>query len=204
MHYRTDYSPALLTSAPRVLQLGDWCLHYQAYASRSNDRRAPVLLLGGAFQSFRSFASEVAELLGDHPVILLDLPSQGGNLQLVPELRLEQLADLIAAFADELQLPPLLPIGLSYGSALAALLLHEHIQQVKPRLAYLDLGITYPEADKPLIFTRADIPKLKKLWEKRTKAMLSDKQFAPRPNDKCRWCFYRSSNKAAGGGQCKY
>jgi len=88
--------------------------------------------------------------------------------------------------------------------ALAALLLHEHIQQVKPRLAYLDLGITYPEADKPLIFTRADIPKLKKLWEKRTKAMLSDKQFAPRPNDKCRWCFYRASNKAAGGGQCKY
>ena len=77
MHYRTDYSPALLTSAPRVLQLGDWCLHYQAYASRSNDRRAPVLLLGGAFQSFRSFASEVAELLGDHPVILLDLTSQG-------------------------------------------------------------------------------------------------------------------------------
>lgn len=88
--------------------------------------------------------------------------------------------------------------------ALAALLLHEHIQQVKPRLAYLDLGITYPEADKPLVFTRADIPRLKKLWEKRTKAMLSDQQFAPRPNDKCRWCFYRASNKAAGGGQCKY
>lgn len=88
--------------------------------------------------------------------------------------------------------------------ALAALLLHEHIKQVKPRLAYLDLGITYPEAEKPLVYTRADIPKLKKLWEKRTKAMLNDKQFAPRPNDKCRWCFYRSSNKAAGGGQCKY
>lgn len=126
MHYRTDYSPALLTSAPRVLQLGDWCLHYQAYANRSNDRRAPVLLLGGAFQSFRSFASEVDELLGEHPVILLDLPSQGGNLQLVPELSLEQLADLIAAFADELQLPPLLPIGLSYGSALAALFAARH------------------------------------------------------------------------------
>lgn len=88
--------------------------------------------------------------------------------------------------------------------ALAALLLHEHIQQVKPRLAYLDLGITYPEAGKELVFTRVDIPRLKKLWEKRTKPMLSDKVFAPRPNDKCRWCFYRASNKAAGGGQCKY
>lgn len=88
--------------------------------------------------------------------------------------------------------------------ALAALLLHEHIQLVKPRLAYLDLGVTYPEAGAELVFTRADIPKLKKLWEKRTKAMLNDKQFAPRPNDKCRFCFYRSSNKANGGGQCRF
>lgn len=88
--------------------------------------------------------------------------------------------------------------------ALAALLLYEHVQQVKPRLAYLDLGVTYPEAGAELVFTRADISKLKKLWEKRTKAMLNDKQFAPRPNDRCRWCFYRAANKANGGGQCKY
>jgi RecB family exonuclease len=88
--------------------------------------------------------------------------------------------------------------------ALSALLLHEHIQQVKPRLAYLDADTVYPEPGQELVFTRADIPKLKKLWEKRTKAMMSDKLFAPRPNDKCKWCFYRSSNKAAGGGQCKY
>lgn len=87
--------------------------------------------------------------------------------------------------------------------ALAALLLHEHIEQVKPRLVYVDHGLVYP-SDEPLIYTRKDIPKLKKLWEKRTKAMLSDKKFAPRPNDKCRWCYYRASNKAAGGGQCKY
>lgn len=88
--------------------------------------------------------------------------------------------------------------------ALSALLLHDHIEEVHPRLAYLDVGVVYPEAGKPLVFTRADIPKLKKLWEKRTKAMMNDKLFAPRPNDKCKWCFYRSSNKAAGGGQCKY
>lgn len=88
--------------------------------------------------------------------------------------------------------------------ALAALILHEHIETVKPRLVYLDQGTIYPPAEQELIFTRADIPKLKKLWAKRVKPMLSDKTFAPRPNDKCRWCFYRSSNKAAGGGQCKF
>ena len=126
MHYRTDYCAARLNEAPRVLQLGDLRLHYQAFAQHSQDPRPPVLLLGGAFQSFRSFAAEVSELLAEHPVILLDLPSQGSNLQLVPHLSLEQLADLIAAFAEELRLPPLMPIGLSYGSALAALFAARH------------------------------------------------------------------------------
>jgi len=126
MPYCTDYSPGRLGAAPEVLQLGPWRLHYQAYARHADDRRSPVLLLGGAFQSFRSFAAEVDELLAEHPVILLDLPSQGANLQLAPELSLEQLADLIAAFADALNLPALMPIGLSYGSALAALFAARH------------------------------------------------------------------------------
>lgn len=126
MHYRTDYCAAQLNDAPQVLHLGELRLHYQAYAQRSHDPRPPVLLLGGAFQSFRSFAAEVSELLSEHPVILLDLPSQGSNLQLVPDLSLEQLADLIADFAEELDLPPLMPIGLSYGSALAALFAARH------------------------------------------------------------------------------
>lgn len=128
MDYRTDYSAALLGDSSRTLQLGDYCLHYQVYSRRAQDSRHPVLLLGGAFQNFRSFASEVEELLADHPVILLDLPSQGSNLQLAPELGLAQLADLIGAFARELNLPPLMPIGLSYGSALASLFAARHPQ----------------------------------------------------------------------------
>ncbi|MFZ3184559.1 MAG: alpha/beta hydrolase, partial [Pseudomonas sp.] len=82
MRYRTDYSPNLLTGAPQLLELGGWQLHYLAFAQQPDDPRSPVLLLGGAFQSFRSFAGEVGELLAEHPVILLDLPSQGSNLQL--------------------------------------------------------------------------------------------------------------------------
>jgi len=91
--------------------------------------------------------------------------------------------------------------------ALAALILHEHIEVAKPRLVYLDLGVVYPSSEEDiaeLTFTRADIPRLKKLWAKRVGPMLKDKIFAPRPNDKCRWCHYRKSNAANGGGQCKY
>lgn len=126
MRYRTDYSAQSLSSEPDTLFLDGWQLRYQAFAARADDPRPPVLLLGGAFQSFRSFAGEVSELLAEHPVILLDLPSQGGNLQLAAELSLEDLADLIAAFAERLGLPPLMPIGLSYGSALAALFAARH------------------------------------------------------------------------------
>lgn len=84
--------------------------------------------------------------------------------------------------------------------ALAALLLHPHLKEVRPRLAYLDQGIVYPPEDALLIFVPADIPKLKKIWEKRTKPMLNDTTFAPRPNDKCRWCFFSASKN----GPCKY
>lgn len=88
--------------------------------------------------------------------------------------------------------------------ALAALLFYEHIEVVKPRLAYLDHGIVYPNPEEPLVFTRDMIHELKKTWAKRVRPMMNDKTFAPRPNNKCHWCFYRNSNKAAGGGQCKF
>lgn len=88
--------------------------------------------------------------------------------------------------------------------ALGALLLHEHIERVIPELDYLDEGVVYPPKGQELVYTRADIPRLKKLWEKRVKPMMSDKIFAPKANNLCKWCFYRKSNKACGGGQCKY
>lgn len=89
--------------------------------------------------------------------------------------------------------------------ALAALLLYPHIQRVKPRLVYLDQGTVYPAQNHELVFIRSDILKLKKLWAKRTKAMLNDKLFAPRPNNKCKWCWYGQSGKANGGpGLCKF
>lgn len=88
--------------------------------------------------------------------------------------------------------------------ALAALLLHDHIQYVKPRLVFLDLGIVHPDEKVPIIFSRKDLKKLQKSWEKRVRPMMNDTRFAPRPSDECRWCFYRASNKANGGGQCRF
>lgn len=92
--------------------------------------------------------------------------------------------------------------------ALAALLLHEHIEVVKPRLVYLDAEVIYPEPgsddEAQLTFVRDDIDRLTRLWVQRTKPMLTDKKFAPRPNFLCQWCFFRKANAANGGGQCKF
>lgn len=89
--------------------------------------------------------------------------------------------------------------------ALAALVLYPQLKEVRPRLYYVDLGLVYPPEAKPLVFTRADVDRLKKLWAKRTKPMLSDMRFAPKPNNKCHWCWYGQSKKREGGpGLCKF
>jgi len=92
--------------------------------------------------------------------------------------------------------------------ALAALLIHEHIEVVKPRLVYLDAQTIYPTPETTeeeiLTFRKSDIPDLKKVWEIRTKPMFNDTLFATNPSYLCRWCHYRKSNKENGGGQCEF
>jgi CRISPR/Cas system-associated exonuclease Cas4 (RecB family) len=99
-----------------------------------------------------------------------------------------------AAYVEQLEL-----------QALAALVLYPQVNKVLPRLAYVDFGIIYPPPNKPIVFTQADVKKLKTLWAKRTRAMLNDTIFPPRPNDKCKWCFYGQSGiKKGGPGLCKF
>lgn len=90
--------------------------------------------------------------------------------------------------------------------ALAAMLLHPHIEQVLPSLKYLDFGVTYPpDGETPIVYTRADIPRLKKQWAARVKPMFNDKRFAPKPNNLCGFCFYGKAGAAKGGPNlCKF
>jgi RecB family exonuclease len=68
-------------------------------------------------------------------------------------------------------------------------------QQVQTDLWYLDEGV--PKNDT---YTRDQVPKLVKFWDKATKAMLNDHRFDPTPGNHCRWCHFRKSN----GGPCAY
>lgn len=69
---------------------------------------------------------------------------------------------------------------------------------VQPRLVYTDLGLSYPS--EPRIYAQAELPGLKRAWEKRVRPMLNDKRFAPKPNWSCRYCPYGVSK----GGPCHY
>jgi hypothetical protein len=81
--------------------------------------------------------------------------------------------------------------------------------EVIPQLHYVDAGLSYPDAKSPALrtYTMADLPRLKKEWVARTKSMLADKKFAPKPNRWCGSCHFRKSNVAealTGGGRCQY
>jgi CRISPR/Cas system-associated exonuclease Cas4 (RecB family) len=68
-------------------------------------------------------------------------------------------------------------------------------QKARARFWYLDQG-----EERKVEYTRDQLPALQKKWEGKVKGMMVDKNFAPRPNDKCRWCHWR----AELGGPCKF
>lgn len=88
--------------------------------------------------------------------------------------------------------------------ALTGMVRFPHVEEVRPRLWYLDEGTCHPEESGSLVYTPDDLPRLKKTWTQRVAPMFNDKTFKPTPNKTCQWCHYRASNAACGGGQCKF
>ena len=130
MHFAT-YSPAALKQSPNVQMVGEYKVEFVAYESVGNMDKAPVMFLGGAFQSFSSFRNEVEQMLEHCPVILADFPSQGGNDQLAPELDMEDYADLIAGFLTSQDISAVQLMGVSYGSAMATLFASAYPQMIE-------------------------------------------------------------------------
>lgn len=83
-----------------------------------------------------------------------------------------------------------------YG--LCGLMRYPDARQAEVQLWYLDHGVLRP--DPMQVYTRAEVPKLRKEWEAKAKPLLSDKRFAPKPSRNCTWCTYSK----AKGGPCKY
>ena len=117
----STFEPNSLKQPPLTQMIGRYKLEFHLFSQPENLGKAPVVFLGGAFQSFTSFKSEVELVYQTHPVILLDLPSQGSNDQLVPELGLGDFTGLLKAFFDSQSIDKVIMVGISYGSAMASI-----------------------------------------------------------------------------------
>jgi hypothetical protein len=80
---------------------------------------------------------------------------------------------------------------------LSGLLTHANAQQSRAQMMFTDHGVIV-EADAPI--ARRAVEKAKDQWVTRTRAMLNDTVFSPRPGGHCRWCAFQKSR----GGQCPY
>jgi pimeloyl-ACP methyl ester carboxylesterase len=162
-----DFDTAHFRAGPRRTSLGPWTVEEHSFGAPGTTDKAPLVFIGGAFQNAWSFLREVRHFIGQRPVILVDLPGQGQNNQLSGDLRFTDLADLLRAFFDHHGVQTIIPVGLSYGSAIAfafarqypervdRLILGGTTESIRPRVAqalgasfwYLDQGRTDLFAD---------------------------------------------------------
>jgi len=106
---------------PAAVTVNGWTINYLGFCRSEHRHKTPLVLIGGAFQSFQSFINDVKAYLPEVPVLLVALPGQASNLETrdASHLSLRDMADLLDGFFQELQLEQVALAGYSYGSLLA-------------------------------------------------------------------------------------
>jgi len=115
-----EYSRNAIKAAPQTLSIGPWKIEYLAFSNPALSHKPPLLVVGGAFQNFTSYKYCVERIYDDFPVVLVDLPSLGSNEQIATDLGMEDLADLLYGFVEQVGLSKVHLMGLSLGSAVAS------------------------------------------------------------------------------------
>jgi len=123
------YSRNAIKADPQTMWVGRWKIDYLAFSQPSCYHKTPLLVIGGAFQNFTSYKYCVERIYDDFPVILVDLPSLGSNEQIAPDLGMEDLADLLFGFVQEMGLSRVHLMGLSLGSAIASTFAYKYPAQ---------------------------------------------------------------------------
>lgn len=115
-----SFSKKVLNGQPWHVQLGNFRVEYMAFSRDARvEDKAPVVILVGDFQRFNSFREFVPKLYKTRPVIIVSLPSYGGNTQRADALSMEEMAALLGRFVDALGLPAIDLISFSLNSLLA-------------------------------------------------------------------------------------
>jgi len=126
----TKYKSSYFSEPPATFIYKGFIVEYLSFCRPENSNKIPLLYIGGAFQNFNSFRTDVRQLVSDYPIILVDLPGQGSNRQLSASLNFTDFADLLKEFLISSRIFKIILIGLSYGTAIANAFVASHSQFV--------------------------------------------------------------------------
>ncbi len=122
------YSKNSFKQPPRMTWIDGWKIEYMAIAQPETIHKTPIVIVGGAFQTFNSYKYCVEQLFETGPVILIDLPSLGSNQQIqnrdtgtsAGTLELPQLSQMLGAWLDIVGISKVSMMGMSLGSVVAS------------------------------------------------------------------------------------
>ena len=123
----------------RAHWIDGWKVEYVAFAIEKTMHLPPIVIIGGAFQNFNSYKYCVEQLLECGPIILVDLPSMGGNQQITNAqtgesagiLELPELSSMLGRWMDEIGLEKVSVMGMSLGSVIASHFADQRPQQIE-------------------------------------------------------------------------
>jgi pimeloyl-ACP methyl ester carboxylesterase len=108
--------------------INGWKVEYVAFGLEKTMHLPPIVIIGGAFQNFNSYKYCVEQLLECGPVILVDLPSMGGNQQITNlstgesagKLELPELSTMLGQWLEDIGQQRVSIMGMSLGSVVAS------------------------------------------------------------------------------------
>lgn len=117
--FHKKFSSLSFMKKPLVTEVEGYPINSLGFCPEDVADRPVLVFIGGAFQTFFSFKKEAQILSKICPVLLVDLPGQGSNTALCPELDFPDFARLLAKFLEQHGVKKIVPVGLSYGSGTA-------------------------------------------------------------------------------------
>ena len=122
------FSKNALGACPDSIQIYDYRIEYMAFSLQADHSVSgafksvdvePVVVLSGDFQHFMSYREFIPKLYKTRPVILVSLPSYGGNEQRADELSISDMTHLLNQFLEALSIPRIDLISFSLTSLMA-------------------------------------------------------------------------------------
>jgi pimeloyl-ACP methyl ester carboxylesterase len=133
IHFHSELNVQVFRDEPQTVVVNGWQVNYLAFGRPENLHKTPLVLVGGAFQHFHSFISDIKAYLPHVPVILIALPGQSSNRDPrdASGLTLRDLADLMEGLFETLGLKSVTLAGFSYGSLTAYTYAYSYEQRLE-------------------------------------------------------------------------